>query len=60
MIATARVHGRTRVIARGRIRRHKLGLTFRHLHRGRYGVTLLALGSHGARVPIGYTTIVVT
>jgi hypothetical protein len=60
VIATARTHGHTRVIARGRIRHHRLTLTFKHLHRGRYRVTLIELRPHRAPVPIRATTLVVT
>jgi hypothetical protein len=59
VIATARVHGRAQVIARGRIRHHRLTLTFRHLRPGRYLVTLLALQRDRAPVLIGRTMILV-
>jgi hypothetical protein len=58
-IATANVRGQTRVIARGRIRHHRLTLTLKHVHPGRYRLTLLEL-SHGRRVVIGHTTLTVT
>lgn len=59
-MATAIVHGRRQVIGRGWIRNHRLGVTFKHLHRGRYRVTLLELRAHHRPTPIGKTTIVVT
>jgi hypothetical protein len=60
VIATATVHGTTRVVARGHIRHHRLRLTFSHLSRGRYRVTLLELRHHQAAAVLGRTTIVVT
>ena len=59
-IATAKIAGHRRVIARGRIRHHKLRLVFQHLRRGRYTVTLIAVGAHGNRVAIGRTTIAIS
>ena len=59
-IATVKVDGHRRVIARGRIRRHKLTLVFQHLRRGRYALTLIALRAHGKRIVIGRTTIAVS
>ena len=59
-IATAKVDGHRRVIARGRVRRHKLTLVFQHLRRGRYTLTMVALSAHGKRVLIGRTTIAVS
>ena len=41
MIARALVHGRRVVIGHGWLRHHRLKITFKHLHRGRYRVTLL-------------------
>jgi hypothetical protein len=58
--ATVSKHGHTRVIARGRIRHHRLTLTFKHLHRGRYRLTLVQLHPHRASVVIGAITLVVT
>ena len=60
VIATARIHGHRQVIARGRIRQHRLSLTFKHAHRGRYRVTLLELRGHRAPALIGKTTLVIT
>ena len=45
------------MIARGHVRRHRLTLVFGHLRRGRYKLTLLALGVHGRTATIGRTTI---
>jgi hypothetical protein len=59
-IATAKIDGHRRVIARGRIRHHKLTLVFQHLRRGRYTLTLIALGADGKRVVIGRTTIAIS
>jgi hypothetical protein len=59
VIAIARVHGHTAVLARGQLRHRRLRLTLAHLRRGRYRVTLVALGAHGARTVIGHSTLVV-
>jgi hypothetical protein len=59
-IATARIHGRTRVVAHGRLRRRRLTLVFKHLHRGRYRLTLLELRRHQRPVVLGTSTIVFT
>ncbi|HET6871027.1 MAG TPA: hypothetical protein VFH80_34265, partial [Solirubrobacteraceae bacterium] len=59
VIATVTKHRHTRVIARGRIRHHRLTLTFKHLKRGRYRLTLLEL-EHGRRIVIGQTTLTVS
>ena len=56
VIATARMHGRTHVIARGRIRHHLLTLTFTHRHRGRYQLTLLE-PAHGRPIVVGHITL---
>ena len=60
VIATARIHGRSQVIARGRVRHHRLSLTFKHARRGRYRATLLELRGHRPPALIGSTTLVVT
>lgn len=60
VVATANRQGHTRVIARGRIHHHRLTLTFRQLHRGRYRVTLLKPRAHHKPTVIGQTTITVT
>jgi hypothetical protein len=60
VVATARVHGRTRVLARGRLRHNKLTLSFTHLKRGRYRVTLVEQLGHGRTMVIGRTTLVIT
>lgn len=60
VVATIRVHGHRRVIARGRIRHHRITLTYRHLHKGRYRVTLTELIGHGQRLAVGTTTLVIT
>jgi hypothetical protein len=60
VIATARVRGRTRVIGHGRLRHHRLTLTFEHLHRGHFRVALLEPRAHRAPVLIGWTTLIVT
>lgn len=59
-IATARVHGRTRVVARGRVRGRKLTLTCRRLRRGHYRLTPLELRGHRSSLVIGHTTLVIT
>jgi hypothetical protein len=59
VLATAKVHGRTRTVGRGAIRAYKLKLKLKHLHRGRYRLTLLELG-HGKRTAIAHTTVTVT
>jgi hypothetical protein len=59
VIARALVHGRRVVIGHGWLRHHRLKITFKHLHRGRYRVTLLEQRAHGSLL-IGHTTIVVT
>jgi hypothetical protein len=59
VIATAKVHRHTRVIAHGRVRHHRLTLTFTHLQRGRYSVTVLGLSGH-KWVVIGHTSITIT
>jgi hypothetical protein len=58
VVATATVHGHRQVIARGELRHHRLALAFRHLSRGRYLPTVLALDRHGNRTVIGHTSIV--
>jgi hypothetical protein len=60
VIATAKTHGHTRVIARGRIRNHRLTLTFKHPRREHYRVTLLELHQHQAPAVIATTTLVIT
>ena len=57
--ATTNVHGRRQIVGRGTIRRHKLKLTLKHLHRGRYRLTLLKLKSHGRSEVIGHITLTV-
>ena len=59
VLATAKVHGHTRTVGRGAIRAYELKLKLKHLHRGRYRLTLLELG-HGKRTPIAHTTVTVT
>lgn len=58
-IATTRLRGRTRLIGRGRFRGRKLTLKLRHLHRGRYSLTLLGRTGHKWAV-IGHTSLIVT
>jgi hypothetical protein len=60
VIATATIHGHARVIARGRIRHHRLTLTFEHARRGHSRVTLLELHRHRAPTVIATTTLVIT
>jgi lysophospholipase L1-like esterase len=60
VIATARVRGHTRVLARGHLNHEKLTLTFRQLRRGRYPVTFIDLGTQGKSIVIGRTTLVIT
>ncbi len=57
--ATAKIDGRTRVVATGTIRHHRLGLTFGHLKRGRYRLTLLRLRAHRRPLVIGHATLTV-
>jgi len=59
VLAVARIAGHSRVIARGHLRHRSLTLVFRHLRRGRYQLTLIALGTHGKRTVIGHSSIVV-
>jgi hypothetical protein len=59
VLATAKVHGHTRTVGRGAIRAYELKLRLRHLHRGRYRLTLFELG-RGERTPIAHTTVTVT
>ena len=49
VLAIATVPGHRRVVARGRLRHHKLKLVFRHLRRGRYRLTIVAVGAHAKR-----------
>jgi len=60
IIATARIHGRTRVIARGRVHHRRLTLTLRHMSRGSYRITLLELRGQWARQILGSTSLVIT
>jgi hypothetical protein len=48
------------VIAHGRVRHNRLTLVLSHLRRGRYQLTLVALGAHGKRTVIGHTSLVVS
>ena len=57
--ATIKVDGKTKVVGTGRVREHKLVLTFKHLSRGHYRLMLIEL-THGKRVPIGHTTLTIT
>ena len=59
VMAMIKAHGRNQVIARGTIRNHKLKLTLKHLHRGRYRLTLVELMGHGKTVVIGHPTVTV-
>jgi hypothetical protein len=47
-------------VGTGRIRNHKLKLKFKHLHRGRYRLTLNLLRAHHRPRVIGHTTLTVT
>jgi hypothetical protein len=60
VLAVTNFGGHRRVIGHGRLRRHRLTLVIRHLHRGRYQLTILAVGAHAKRTVIGHTSIVVT
>jgi hypothetical protein len=60
VVATAKVHGHRQVIARAELRHHRLTLVFRHLSRGRYLLTVLALDRNGNRTVIGHASIVVS
>ena len=57
--ATVESNGKTRVVAIGTIRDHKLRLKFERLHCGRYRLTLIELRSH-QRLVIGHTTVTVS
>lgn len=59
VIATARVHGRARIVGRGRIRHGKLTLTLPHLRPGRHRLTLFMLRTHDARHFLLHTTVTV-
>jgi streptogramin lyase len=58
--ATAKIDGKRTVVARGEIRDHKLVLTFVHLRRGRYDLTLYEFGAHSHRQTIGHTSLVIS
>ena len=60
--AVARVDGHQRRVGHGTVSHHKLKLTFtlKHVHRGRYTVTLLERGAHGRTVVVGHTTVEVS
>jgi hypothetical protein len=58
--AIGNLHGHSTVLATGRVRDGKLRLTFRRLHRGRYGLTLLELRPHRAPLVIGHTSLVIS
>lgn len=58
--ATVMVHRRTRVVATGRVRGHKLVLRFKHLKRGRYNLTLWQVRAHHQRQMIGHTSLVIS
>jgi VCBS repeat protein/HYDIN/CFA65/VesB family protein len=58
--ATARIKGKTTIVARGEVRDHKLVLTFTHLKRGRYQLTLVEFGAHGHHKTIGHTSLVIS
>jgi hypothetical protein len=60
VVATGRVSGHTRVLARGRLRHNKLTLSFTHLKRGRYRRTLVEQLGHGRTMVIGRTTLGIT
>ncbi len=57
--AVVTVDGRTRVLARGTIRDHRLRLWLRDLRRGRYRITLVELRGRGSWAVIGHTTLTV-
>jgi hypothetical protein len=57
--ATTKVNGKIKMIGTGTVRQHKLVLTFNHLHRGHYRLTLTEL-THGKRVLIGHTMLTVS
>jgi hypothetical protein len=58
--AVAEIGGRVRVVATGRIRDRKLRLTYRHLTRGRYRLTLLEFLGHHKMAAIGHTSLVIS
>ena len=60
VLAVSAVGGHRRVVAHGRLRHHRLTLAFRHLRRGRYQLTLVAVGAHGKKTVIGHTFIMVS
>ncbi len=58
--ATARLGRKTTIVASGRIHGHQLRLTFRHLGRGEYKLTLLELRANRKPLSIGHTTLVIS
>lgn len=60
VIGRAKVGGRVRIIGHGRLRHHRLTVTFGRMHRGHYRVALLELRTRHAPLLIGWTTLVVT
>jgi hypothetical protein len=58
--ATAKIDGKRTVVARGEVRDHKLVLTFVHLKRGRYDLTLYEFAAHHRQHAIGHTSLVIS
>lgn len=59
-IARATITGKKTVVGTGAVRNHKLTLKLRHLHRGRYKLTLIELRPHHKPLVIGQTTLTVS
>ncbi|MBV9337502.1 MAG: hypothetical protein JO243_16580 [Solirubrobacterales bacterium] len=58
--ATATIAGKKKVLATGKIRHRKLSLTFKHLKRGRYRITLLELRPTKQPLMLGHTSLVIS
>jgi probable HAF family extracellular repeat protein len=58
--AIATIRGHRRVIATGVIRRHEVVLSFKHLQRGRYRLTVVELRKHRKPLAIGHTTLAIS
>jgi hypothetical protein len=58
--ASARIRGRTAIVARGQIRNHRLTLKFTHLRKGRYRLTLWEMKPHHRSLALGHTVLVVS
>jgi hypothetical protein len=58
--ATARIHGHNVILGRGTIHGRKLKVALKHLHPGRYRITVRELTGHGKSVVLEHTTLTVT